>query len=69
MNCNTFYSMDAYQTTANVLANAKLGMNVESNASNWTFALMTGQSWETEMEMLYSSVTSQPLGASPVAQW
>ena len=27
MNCNTFYSMDAYQTTANVLANAKLGMN------------------------------------------
>lgn len=27
MNCNTFYSMGAYQTTANALANAKLGMN------------------------------------------
>lgn len=41
MNCNTFYSMDAYQTTANVLANAKLGMNVEATATE--LALMTGQ--------------------------
>ena len=33
-----------------------------SNSSNWTFALMIGQSWETEIEMLYSTATSQPLG-------
>ena len=35
---------------------------MDSNSSNWTFALMIGQSWETEIEMLYSTATSQPLG-------
>ena len=35
---------------------------MDSNSSNWTFALMFGQSWETEIEVLYSSATSQPLG-------
>lgn len=47
MNCDTFYSIDVYQTAVNVLMSAKLGMNRQqwiAAQETELFGLTIGQS-------------------------